>query len=122
MPIVIGESTVQEGLDLVLTEKILPGQLEVRVHNAGVAGETTVCFGPISGGFPEYGIYPVVPGKPLVIDVLDGIRYRLSAHVGGSVGHSYSEVIETVGTAARTAVTLTPAPSSKAHFHGDTCP
>jgi hypothetical protein len=106
VPVAVGSGTVHESVDLILRAPIPKGQLEVRVENAA-GGVASVCMRTIGGSMGrDGGVYRLTGNGPLTITVLEGMKYRLLAHVERSDGHSESGVVEVTGTTARQTLTF----------------
>jgi hypothetical protein len=107
VPVTVGEGTVSDAVDFGLVEQIKGGQLEVHPQST-VGGERKVCMRELSNeyGTPG-GVYPqFTQGEPVIINVLDGLKYRISAYVETPAGYAVSESLDVTGTAGRQVLTL----------------
>jgi hypothetical protein len=123
VPIVVGLGTVHEGIDFTLHDPIRPGKLEIRIQDVVGATTTVVCLQDItSPPATPGGTYPQFKrGAPIVIDVLEGSRYRFVAHVERPNGHVESDVFELNGTLGLQILTVTADQRARSHFLGNEC-
>ena len=107
VPVAVGSGTVHDGVDMILRDPLLKGQLEVRVEDAAGPGVAAFCMSTNGSFATDGGLYrlPGV-GETLTVTVLEGLKYRLLAHVERRDGHSESEVVEITGTTTRQTLTL----------------
>jgi hypothetical protein len=123
VPVVVGKGTVHERIDIMLADPIRPVKLEVRLQNVEAASSSVVCLLDItSPPSTPGGTYPSPrPGMPIVIDALEGSRYRLMAHVEQPSGHLESEIVEVTVASGHLPVTLSATVPARAHMPGDPC-
>ena len=121
VPVVVGQGTVHEGIDFTLFDSIRPGKLEIRIEGAVGAASTVVCFQDIDSSIlpatpGRGGMYPQFePGAPILIDLLEGSRYRFVAHLERANGHTESDIIELTGAPGHQ--TLTVSANRRALYH-----
>ena len=123
VPIVVGLGTVHEGIDFTLHDPIRPGKLEIRIQDVVGATTTVVCLQDITrlpatpgGTYPQFK-----RGAPIVIDVLEGSRYRFVAHVERPNGHVESDVFELNGTQGTQILTVSADRRARSHPSGHEC-
>ena len=83
---------------------------------------SVVCFQDISKSKTASGAtYPFRPGRPVIIDVLEGSRYRFIAHVDRPNGHTESDIVELTGASGHQTLTVTANQPGRAHSDWDAC-
>ena len=122
VPVAVGEGTVHEGIDFAPVNSIPSGKLEIRMPDLVGAVTSVVCFQNISKppAVPG-GTYSFRPQRPLIIDVLEGLRYRFIAHVDRPNGHTESDIVELTAASGHQTLTVTATLPGRAHSHGDAC-
>jgi hypothetical protein len=101
----VGEGTVQNEIDFVLASSLRIGRLEVRPSTPS-AGVVSACVRSVVGA--GGGTYPQrARGEPAVVDVVEGVRYRVWLHVVEKSGrHLESDPIDVTGDAGLNQLTL----------------
>jgi len=121
VPVVVGEGTVHEGIDLTLSDPIRPGKLEIRIQDVVGSSSSVVCLQDITTPpSAPGGTYPAAPPTPVVIDVLEGSRYRLIVHVEHPNGHLESDIVEVTVAPGHPTLTMSATLRGRAHS-GDPC-
>ena len=120
--VTVGQGTVHEGIDFTLVDSIPAGKLEIRIQDPVGASSAVVCLQDISKPpAAPGGTYTFQPPTPLIIDVLEGSRYRLIAHVDLPNGHTESDIVELTGASGPQTLTVTATLPGRVHSHGDAC-
>ena len=122
VPVVVGQGTVHDGVDFTLGDSIRPGKLEIRIEDSAGAATTVVCLADIGDSRSVTGAtYPSEPGKPTMVEVLEGSRYRFFAHVERPNGHTESDTIELTGAAGHQVLTVSATLPGRRHPLGEPC-
>jgi hypothetical protein len=122
VPVVVGEGTVHEGIDITLSDPIRSAKLEIRIDDVDGSSSSVVCLQNITTPpSAPGGTYPSAPRKPVVIDVLEGSRYRVMAHVEHPSGHLESDVVEVTVAPDHPPLTVSATLRGRAHSQGDPC-
>ncbi len=100
--VTVGNGTVKDGVDLVLPARLREGQVDVLVE--ANRGAVSVCVMPDGGG--GGGIYTPMADGTIKVGVVEGVRYRMVAHVDRPEGDIESQIVGVTGTAGRKVVTL----------------
>ena len=120
--VVVGEGTVHEGIDIKLSDPIRPEKLEIRIQDVAGSSSSVVCLQDITTPpSAPGGTYRSTPRTPVVIDVLEGSRYRLMAHVEHPSGHLDSDTVEVTVAPGQPPLTLSASLRGRAHPQGDPC-
>ncbi|MEO5896890.1 MAG: hypothetical protein ABIS06_14430 [Vicinamibacterales bacterium] len=122
VPVVVGEGTVHGGIDITLPDPIRPVKLEVRIQEVVGASSSVVCLQDITTPLSAPGgTYTSTPRTPVVVDALEGSRYRLMAHVEHPGGHLESDVVEVTVASGHPPLTLNATVRAAAHAPGNPC-
>jgi hypothetical protein len=122
VPVVVGQGTVHDGVDFTLGDSIRQGKLEIRIQDSAGVATTVVCLADIGDPRTVSGAtYPSGLGKPTMVEVLEGSRYRFFAHIERSNGHTESETIELTGAAGHQVLTVSATLPGRRHPPGDPC-
>lgn len=108
-PIIIGRGTEHAAVEWILNNRLAQAELDVFIDTDGEPPtRVAVCVitlpnqGPLSAGT---GTHNLTSG-PSRIPLVEGIRYRLTAHAETARGQFHSESVELVGDPRRTSLTL----------------
>ena len=122
VPVVVGNGTVHERMDITLSDPIRPVKLEIRLQDVAGSSSMVVCQQDITSPLSTPGgTYTARPRTPVVIDALEGSRYRLMAHVEGRTGHLESEIVEVTIAPGQPPVTLSATLQARPHPAGNPC-
>ena len=118
----VGEGTVHEGIDIRLSDVIRSEKLEVRIQDVVGSTSSVVCLQDITTPpSAPGGTYPSLPRTPIMIDVLEGSRYRLMAHVEHPSGHLESDIVEVAAAPGQPPLILSATLRERTHSPGNPC-
>jgi hypothetical protein len=108
-PVVVGLGTEHGGLELTVNSSLREGSIEVSLDTHGdpqkAMGVCVTMFDADNRNDGGVG-YGRTEGKPVIVSVVEGVRYRLVAHARTSSGFVESEVFDTIGVPGHQVITL----------------
>jgi hypothetical protein len=115
----VGQGSEHNGLDFTLPVALSPGQIEVRLPELPGGGLVSVCVG--SGS--DRVAYPLNhDGDLVLVNVVEGLTYRLQVHVEGAMGkHWESALVDVVAVPGRRALTVKEFRPASSHAPHDVC-
>jgi hypothetical protein len=117
VPIDVRRGETIDGLDFSVPPQRATGRLELRVES-DLTGRFEICTSAPDTMVVEWSTFEIEAGKTLSIEVFDGVRYRVQAHVRLAGGrHLESDWHEIVASTDTTAVTLLPDAPRDLHPH-----
>ena len=119
VPVIVGAGSVHDGVNLVLRDPLMKGQLEVWVQSDAVSGDASLCVSHISATATQWVRYS--QPTPVTVEVIEGERFRLVGHVEGRDSHYESEVVEVIGMPGRRTLTLRANVPARTHPPQDEC-
>jgi hypothetical protein len=124
MPVVVGLGTEHSELEWVVSSRLREGSIEVSFDSNGQLQKAMgVCVTMFdadlrnNGGFG----YERQADEPVVVNVVEGVRYRLVAHARLATGFAESEIFDVIGTPGRQRIELSLASVSEKAL-GHPCP
>ena len=124
LPVVVGLGTEHAELEWVVSSRLREGSIEVSFDTNGQLQKAMgVCVTVFdadlhhNGGFG----YDRQSDEPVIVNVVEGVRYRLVAHAQVPTGFAESEIFDLIGTPGRQRIELTVASVSEKAL-GHPCP
>ena len=121
VPVVVGEGTVHEGIDITLPAPLPRVKLEIRIQGITGSSSSVVCLQDITSPPSAPGRTYSSAGMPIVIDGFEGSRYRLMAHVEHPDGHLESDIVDVKVAPGHLPLHLSATLPARAHLPGDPC-
>lgn len=115
-PVTVGAGTEHSGVDWVVSARLREGTIEVSFDTHGQPQKSMgVCVTMFDGDLRNSGGvgYERRADEPVVVHVVEGVRYRLVAHARTPAGFAESEIFDVVGAPGRQIVTLALASTSE---------
>ena len=108
-PVVVGLGTEHADLEWTVTSRLREGSIEVSLDTHGepqkAMGVCVTMFDADNRNDGGVG-YERREDRPVIVSVVEGVRYRLVAHARTSSGFVESEVFDTIGAPGRQTITL----------------
>jgi hypothetical protein len=109
MPISVGVGTDHTNLEWVVSDRLPQGSLEVSLDSRGQPQkEMGVCVTMFDADLRNNGGlgYERISTEPVIVKVVEGVRYRLVAWARTSSGFAESEIFDVIGAPGHRAITL----------------
>ena len=116
VPVTVGAGTEHADIDWAVTARLREGTIEVSFDTQGQPQKSMgVCVTMFDGELRNSGGvgYERRADQPVVVHVVEGVRYRLVAHARTPAGFAESEILDVVGAPGRRVVTLALASTSE---------
>jgi hypothetical protein len=108
-PVTVGAGTEHAGIDWVVSSRLREGSMEVTFDTAGESQKDPgLCVTMYDSDNRNNGGLGYGPrsGGPIVVPVIEGVRYRFEAYARTPSGFARSDAFDVIGAAGRQSITL----------------